>query len=118
MSNTMRVQFSFEDNEILNDILSFGGEWKYPFLPRIGEEISPALLVDWITPNELFEALSDYEKSMWLEWVTEDVEAGSQEEEAQLDNLSIWQANMGTVVSEICWSKYDNKPCVLITLKR
>ena len=114
----MRVQFTFEDNEILNDILSFGGEWKYPFLPRTGEEISPALLVDWITPNQLFEALTDYEKSMWLEWVTEDVEAGSQEEEAQQDNLHIWLANLGTIVSEICWSKYEGKSCVLITLKR
>ena len=46
------------------------------------------------------------------------VEAGSQEEEAQLDNLYIWLANLGTVVSEICWSKYENEPCVLITLKR
>ena len=118
MNNTMRVLFSFDDNEFLNDMLSFGGEWKLPFLPRIGEIISPAMLVDWITPNQLFDALTDYEKSMWLRWVSEDVEAGSQEDEAQLDNLYIWLANLGSVVSEICWSKYEEEPCVMITLKR
>ena len=115
----MNVQFTFDDNnEILSGILAFGGEWPFPFLPRIGEEISPSLLKEWITPSELYDALTDDEKALWVSWVTEDVEAGSQEEEAQHDNMHIWLASLGNVVSEICWSNYENNPCVLITLKR
>ena len=92
----MNVKITFEDNNgMLNGILSLGGEWPFPALPRIGEEISPSLLKEWITPHELFEALTDEEKAMWVRWVSEDVEAGSQEEEAQQDNrttcTSGWQ---------------------------
>lgn len=114
----MNVKINFEDNnELLNGILSLVGEWPFPALPRIGEEISPSLLKEWITPHELFEALTDEEKAMWVRWVSEDVEAGSQEEEAQQDNLYIWLANIGTIVSEVCWSKYEGQYSVLITLK-
>ena len=96
----MNVKITFEDNnEMLNGILSLGGEWPFPYLPRVGEVISPSLLKEWITPNELYDALTEDEKAIWLRWVTEEVEAGSHEEEAQQDNLHIWLANLCTIVS-------------------
>ena len=115
--HTMNVKITFEPNNLLNEVISLEGEWNFPFLPRIGEEISPALLVEWINPGQLYEALTETEKAMWIAWVTEEVELGSSEEEAQLDNLHIWLANLGNVVSEVCWSKGDKGYCVLITLK-
>lgn len=113
----MNVQFTFEENKILSGIVSFGGEWPFPILPRVGEEISPSLLMDWITPAELYDALSDEEKVQWVNWVTEDVEAGSKEEEAQADNLHIWLAKLGTEVSDVCWSKFEGEYFVQIVLK-
>ena len=35
----------------------------------------------------------------------------------EMDNLRIWLANLGNVVSEVCWSIDDDGYCVLITLK-
>ena len=113
----MNVYITFESNKILNEVITLKGVWNFPFLPRIGEEISPALLVEWITPAQLYDALSEKEKEMWISWVTEEVELGSSEEEAQWDNLLVWVANLGTVVSEVCWSKDEDSYCVLITLK-
>ena len=113
----MNVKITFESNHIVDEVISLEGVWNFPFLPRIGEEISPALLVEWITPAQLYEALTENEKAMWVSWVTEEVELGACEEEAQWDNLHIWLGNLGTVVSDICWSKGEDGYCVLITLK-
>lgn len=114
---SMNVNITFESSKILNEVITLKGEWNFPFLPRIGEEISPALLVEWITPEQLYDALADEEKVMWINWVTEEVELGSTEEEVQGDNLRIWLANLGNVVSDVCWSIDEDGYCVLITLK-
>lgn len=113
----MHVKITFESSDLLNDVITLEGEWHFPFLPRVGEEISPALLVEWIDPKQLYEALSESEKTAWVNWVTEEVELGSTEEDAQWDNLHVWLANLGTIVSEVCWSKYEGQYCVLISLK-
>ena len=60
----MNVYITFESNKILNEVITLKGVWNFPFLPRIGEEISPALLVEWITPAQLYDALSEKEKEM------------------------------------------------------
>lgn len=114
----MIVHISFEPNHILTDVFTLEGDWTFPCLPRVGDEISPAVLMDWISPMELYESLIDEEKRAWVDWVAEDVEYGAVEEEAQQENLRIWLGNLGSTVSEVCWSKYDGQNCVLITLKR
>ena len=113
----MNVNITFESSKILNEVITLKGEWNFPFLPRIGEEISPALLVEWITPEQLYDALADEEKVMWINWVTEEVELGSTEEAAQGATLRFWLANLGNVVSDVCWSIDEDGYCVLITLK-
>jgi len=113
----MKVIINFEPNDILKELLSLSGEWNFPFFPSIGEEVSPSLLEDWITPSQLYDALNESEKEVWNKWVNDEVEAGSTEEAAQWDNLHIWLGNLGTVVSGVSWSKLEGEYYVQISLE-
>ena len=113
----MNVSFSFEPNDILKEHLVLSGEWNCPCLPRVGDQISSSLLMDWITPKRFYDALLDDEKALWDSWVAEDLEDDMSEEDAYWENLGIWLGNVGAVVSEITWAKMEDDFHVLISLK-
>lgn len=114
----MNVSFSFEQNDILKENLVLSGEWNCLSIPRVGDRISPSLLMEWITPKRFYDAMLDEEKALWDSWVAEDLEDDITEEEAYWENLCIWLGNVGTVVSEVTWAKMDDDFHVLIELKR
>ena len=113
----MNVTFSFEKNELLQNALSVGGEWNAPFLPHVGDKIDASLLMEWLSPEQLYDALSEEEKDMWDRWVKEDLEDEMTEVEAWLENYGIWMWHVGSVVSEVIWGKAEDGYHALIILK-
>ena len=114
----MNISFSFGENDILKEHLVLSGEWNCPSIPRVGDQISPSLLMEWIDPKRFYDALLDEEKALWDSWVSVDLEDEMTEEEAYWENLGIWLGNVGTVVSEVTWAKMDDEFHMLIELKR
>lgn len=113
----MNVTFSFEKNELLQSALTIGGEWNAPFLPHVGDKIDASLLMQWLSPEQLYEALTAEEREMWNSWVESDLEEEMSEKEAWLENYSIWLWHVGSVVSEVVWGNGDNGYHALIVLK-
>lgn len=113
----MKVTFSFQENEILKSALSVGGEWNAPFLPRVGDKIDASLLLQWLSPQQLFDALWDDEKEIWNSWLNEGQEDEMTEEEAWMENFTIWMWHVGSVVQDVIWGHADNDYHVHIVLK-
>ena len=113
----MNVTFSFDNHDFLQSGLSVSGEWKAPFLPRVGDKIHASLMKEMLSPKELYDALNTEEKEMWDRWVKEDLDVEMTEEEALEENYGIWLWHVGSVISEIIWGKNENGYHALITLK-
>ena len=73
--------------------------------------------MQWLSPEQLYEALTAEEKEMWNSWVESDLEEEISEKEAWLENYSIWLWHVGSVVSEVVWGNGDNGYHALIVLK-
>lgn len=110
---TMKVRYYIEKHELLTTEISFEAEWNHPFFPRVGERINASLLIDWIAPDVMYDALVEEEKEIWDDSLAEDVKNGISEEESINDNLYTCLSLVSGFVSEIVWTKDE----VLITLR-
>lgn len=98
----MNVRFLI-DHKILKAQLRTSCEWKFPFLPRVGERIEDSILVNGITPEQCYNLLKEDKKKLWDEEVYYHVEYGRSEKEAQLIVLSNHLNGMNLAVAATWW---------------
>lgn len=101
---TMRVRFMFGESEIIYNFIEIEMDWNCPFLPRLGEVISPSILMLKLSPKEFYEALTEEAKIEWNDNIKKEMDYYDENiEEAEKDCMTEWLLNMSMCVKGIFW---------------
>lgn len=111
----MKVQFCIHPGDTIEELIHFEIDWTLPFLPRIGESISPSIVMDKVSVETFYESLTGDAKEKWDKWLD-----GKPDDIPTLDwetgKMGDWLIDMDLRVYDVGWSLLDGEYGVVIWL--
>ena len=111
----MKVQFCIHPGDTIDELIKFENDWTLPFLPRIGESISPSIIMDKIGVETFYESLTGDAKEKWDKWL-----GGKPDEIPMADwetgKMCDWLIDMDLRVCDVDWSLRSGEYGVMIWL--
>lgn len=111
----MKVQFCIHPGDTIEELIHFEIDWTLPFLPRIGESISPSVVMGKVSVETFYESLTGDAKEKWDKWLD-----GKPDDIPTLDwetgKMGDWLIDMDLRVYDVDWSLLDGEYGVVIWL--
>jgi len=111
----MKVQFCIRPGDTIEEPIQFEIDWALPFLPRIGESISPSIVMDKISVETFHESLTGDSKEKWDKWLGGKPDECTTEE-WERGKMGDWLIDMDLRVCDVDWSLRSGKYGVMIWL--
>ena len=111
----MKVQFCIRPGDTIEKLIHFEIDWNLPCLPRIGESISPSVVMDKVSVETFHESLTGDAKEKWDKWL-----GGKPDDIPTVDwetgKMCDWLIDMDLRVYDVDWSLLDGEYGVVIWL--
>ena len=111
----MKVQFCIRPGDTIDELIQFEIDWTLPFLPRIGESISPSIVMDKVSVEKFYESLTGDAKEKWDNWLD-----GKPDDIPTVDwergKMGDWLIDMDLRVCDVDWSLRSGEYRVMIWL--
>lgn len=104
----MRIHFFFASSDIIQTSLEFDIEWSLPYLPRMGEDIGPSVIMSKVTPEKFREGMTYAAAEKWDKQVGENL-TGCTREEYERTVMCDWLIEMNMRVTNVLWCLKDGK---------
>ena len=113
----MKVVFVIDESDVFNSLFEVSIKWDCPFLPRQGEFINPDILMKELTPQKLYEKLTEKAKKEWYRWVKNKQDYYGSYEKAEEGCMSEWLLDMKMCVKEVTWDMDRNSSFAVIGIE-
>lgn len=112
----MKVKFCIRSGDTIDELIHFETDWSLPFLPRMGESISPSIVMDKVSVEKFHESLAGDAKEKWDKWL-----GGKPDEIPMADwengKMCDWLIDMDLRVCDVDWNFRDGEYGVMIWLE-